>query len=638
MGANAQDAFTMAPATPIALGDARPAELDTYANDWPVPLQNIQGHRAATSSTIDQSNVATLGKKWSVPVNAGGMTGTPIVAGDTVYVQDMVSNITAINREDGSVKWSVEYNVDTLGPNGPTLAYGRIYAVLGDSGEVVSLDAATGTEVWRIQLENNPSEGLLMAPTVYNNMVYVSTCPGSFEEGWYDGGGKGIFYALDVSTGRTLWQWDTTTDNLWGNAAANSGGGLWYPPTIDENGNIYFGTGNPAPWSGTDEYPNGSSRPGDNLYTSSMVSLDATTGSLRWYIQAKAHDLFDLDFQNPPVLASVTINGVETNVAIGSGKTGTIIAADRDSGAKLWEISVGKHQNDQLQMLPDEESIEVYPGALGGVETPLAFKDGIVYASVSNYPTWYTSTGPDVTKASIADSWGQIIAIDAALGGILWDATVPTMPLGSVVIVNDVVLTAGLDGLVRGFAAADGTPIWEFQASSGVNAPIAVAGDDVFVAAAGAFIPTEGQFADGEIPATTTELICFTLGIGGGVVPEGTPNTVETTSEDVEEEVEVEAVTPVEVDGKLTLTVVAIDINFEQKVIEIPADTDIEVTVENHGAVNHDWVITDHADSGNLLGGESTTFTVNIPAGEYMYYCSVPGHSEAGMVGTLTAV
>lgn len=638
LGASAQDPFTMAPATPIALGPSTPPELETYKADWPVPLQNITGHRAAVDSAINASNVTTLGRQWAIPITTGGVTGTPIVAGDVVYFQDMVSNVYAVNRADGTSIWSKEYTVSTLGPNGITLAYGRLFFVLGDTGEVVSLNAADGSDVWRVQLENNPSEGLLMAPTVYDNTVYVSTCPGSFEEGWYDGGGKGILYALDASTGRTLWQWDTTTDNLWGNARANSGGGLWYPPTIDENGNLYFGTGNPAPWSGTEEYPNGSSRPGDNLYTSSMVSLDAATGSLRWYIQAKRHDLFDLDFQNSPVLTTLTIGDKDVNVAIGSGKTGTVIAADRDSGAMLWKIAVGKHQNDELQALPTDDPIEVYPGALGGVEVPMAYQDGVLYLAVSNYSSWYTATGFDATLGNITKSNGEIIAVDAATGGVIWNASVPSMPLGAVVVVNDIVLTAGLEGIVRAFNKADGTEIWNFQLASGVNAPISVAGDQVFVAAAGAFIPVAGQFADGEQPAVNPELVAFTLGVGGGTVPEATPATTgEQPAASPTAAAEQVAATPTDDGGKLALTVIAIDLAFNDKLIEIPADTDVEFTLKNEGAVNHDFVIAEHADSGNVLGGQSSTFTVNVPAGEYQFFCSVPGHSEAGMVGKLVA-
>src|SRR5206468_9721118 len=126
--------------------------------------------------------------------------------------------------------------------NGLAAGYGMIYGPLGDTAGVFALDAATGDEVWRVDLSNNSGEGIDMAPIVYDNTVYVSTVPGNYS-GFYRGGEKGILYALDASNGQTIWQWDTTTNNLWGNARVNSGGGLWYPPSFDDNGNIYFGTG-----------------------------------------------------------------------------------------------------------------------------------------------------------------------------------------------------------------------------------------------------------------------------------------------------------------------------------------------------------------------------------------------------------
>lgn len=224
-----------------------------------------------------------------------------------------------------------------------------------------------------------------MAPIVYDNTVYISTVPGN-AQGFYVGGGRGIFYALDVHSGAIRWSWDTTTDNLWGNVKVNSGGGLWYPPSVDDSGNLYFGTGNAAPWPGNEDFPSGSSRPGDNNYASSMVSLDPKTGSLRWYINAKPHDLFDLDFQNTPVLASVLVNGADTTVVFGSGKTGTIIAAVAESGEQLWMAAVGKHQNDDLQEIPAGENVEVYPGSGGGIQTPIAYANGIVFAVSHNNP------------------------------------------------------------------------------------------------------------------------------------------------------------------------------------------------------------------------------------------------------------
>ena len=152
-----------------------------------------------------------------------------------------------------------------------------------------------------------------MQPLLWNKLAIVSTVPGNVNS-FYSGGGRGIVYALDIATGAVRWKFNTTTNNLWGNPKVNSGGGLWYPPAVDEQGRLYMSVANPAPFVGTKKYPNGSSRPGPNLYTNSLVALDGRTGKLLWYYQALPHDIHDYDLQLPPILASFAIKGRPTDV------------------------------------------------------------------------------------------------------------------------------------------------------------------------------------------------------------------------------------------------------------------------------------------------------------------------------------
>src|SRR5699024_624401 len=134
-------------------------------------------------------------------------------------------NVTAIEKETGKTIWHNEYNVGTVGPNGLAVGYGYLVFPLGDAAEVVCVKQDDGEEIWRAKLSNNMGEGVDMAPIIHDNVVYVSTVPGNTNV-FYRGGQKGIIYALDITSGHTLWQFDTTTDNLWGNARVNSGGGL----------------------------------------------------------------------------------------------------------------------------------------------------------------------------------------------------------------------------------------------------------------------------------------------------------------------------------------------------------------------------------------------------------------------------
>lgn len=498
-------------------------ETIEFANDWPVAYQNNYGHRSAPTSTIDSTSVTTLGPAWRLPISAaagwGAITGTPIVLGDVIYFQDMMNNFHAVNRTTGETIWMTEYNIPSGGPNGLCVGYGMVFGGLGESGDMVALDIETGTEVWHKVLTNHPYEAIRMAPTVYDGWVYISIVPDSTNG---EPGARGLLHVLDAITGLTVWYLDLAEGNLWGNARVNMGAGLWYPPTFDDEGNVYFGNGNAAPWPGNAEFPAGSSRMNDNLYASTMMSVDPKVGAVRWHFLPKPFDLFDLDFQQAPVLVTENVFGVETKLAIGSGKTGDVIAIGADTGLVIWWTKVGKHQNDQLQQL-GEEYVEVFPGSLGGVETPLAYKDGVLYVPVTNNPSYVNATGTDNTQGGLDQATGEIVALDAATGAIKWTAFLPTMPVGSIAIANDVLVTAGTDGLVRAFKLEDGSEVWNFQMAAGVNAPVVIVGDDLIVGAGTFFIAKPEQFEGGVIPEPSSELVLFKLGVGGGVTVNGAP-------------------------------------------------------------------------------------------------------------------
>ncbi|MGH2562052.1 MAG: PQQ-binding-like beta-propeller repeat protein [Thermomicrobiales bacterium] len=633
VGSAQEQEETQIAASPVPLGSAVPPEIADFANDWPAPHGDLAATRDAKDSAIDSSNVADLDVAWTFEVEAtgafGGMTSPPLVVGDTVYVQDMQSNVFALDRATGEVKWEKRYDIGTVGPNGLAAGYGRIVGTIGDTAEVFALDADSGAEFWRVKLSNNVGEGVDMAPLVHNNFVYVSTVPGN-NIAFYRGGQKGIFYALDASSGHTVWQFDTTTDNLWGNARTNSGGGLWYPPSVDEDGNIYFGVGNAAPWPGNSEFPNASSRPGPNDYASSMVSLDPETGSLRWYYNAKPHDLFDLDFQLTPVLVDAEIDGATVPLAIGAGKTGTVVAANRETGEVVWEVPVGIHQNDDLQEIPEGETVEVYPGVLGGVETPMAYADGVLFVPVVNLPGSYTSTGFDGASLDLSRGTGELAALNVADGSTTWQVDLPQAVFSGVAVANDVVFTATLDGVIRAVSAETGEELWTYQAGSGVNAPPTVAGDMLIVPAAGFLIPPAGAEEEAATPeaspaeeAPVNQVIAFRLPGGDGVA--ATPAAAET-------EAVTEEATPAEVDEGGTLAAVAatgevvVDIAqlaYNPVDIEVAAGT--TVTWTNSDIVEH--TVTHTPESGDplfasdLFGpGESWRYTFETP-GAYEYFC-----------------
>ncbi|HEU0166037.1 MAG TPA: PQQ-binding-like beta-propeller repeat protein, partial [Thermomicrobiales bacterium] len=500
-------------ATPVALGPKVPPEL-TQKGAWPVEGKDLAMTRYVDDSNISAATVDTLGVAWSFPIDvtsgSGAITSNPIVLGNTVYIEDMLSNIVAIDIDSGKQIWRTEFNTTSEGPNGIALGYGLAVSVLGDTSEVVALDAATGKLKWRTDLSSNIGEGIDMAPIVYDNTVYVSTVPGN-SNAFYRGGQKGIFYALDISSGDVIWQWDTTVDNLWGNARVNSGGGLWHPPSIDDDGMLYLGVANPGPWPGNSEFPNGSSRPGDNLYTNSVVKLDPSTGSVVWYVQIVPHDLFDLDNQLSPVLTTVKIGGVDTGIVVTSGKHGQVVAVSRD-GQELWRTAIGKHENDNLKAIPDGKTIEEYPSSLGGVETPFSIANGVGFFATMNLARYYTSTGKSttVTPVAIGDATGEVVAIELTTGKILWDVVVPTAPFAGTTVVGDLVFAGGLDGVLRAFNVKDGSEVWKWQAPAGINATLAVVGDYLFLGAGGALLASKDTASPTPTPASA--LVALKLG------------------------------------------------------------------------------------------------------------------------------
>jgi glucose dehydrogenase len=517
-----------APASPVvqptALGGTVPDEVANHAADWPMLHGNYAATRAAVDSPINSETVAGLEVAWRFPLTAQGGYGAiacnPVVVGDVIYIQDMAFNVFALDRTSGAELWRKEINIPASGPNGVAVGYGLVFAadILGT--QVLALDAATGEELWRSDLSANPNVFIFMQPIVYDNVLYVGTSSAT-----YVGGAKGAFFALDAGTGAVLWQFETTTDNLWGNARINSGGSIWYGPSVDVAGNVYVGIGNPAPWPGTPDYPNGSSRPGDNLYTSSMVSLDTSTGSLRWYVQARPHDLTDQDFQNTPILATVAIDGGPTPLAIGSGKAGVVIAAHAETGDVIWRTPVGEHtESAEARELPLDEPVSVAPGAFGGVLTPPAFANDTVFVPVINWPMNYTGVanfGPDT---EITEARGAMVALDAATGAVKWQTEVPTFFAAGATVANDVVFGAGLDGIVRGFDTSTGEEIWQFQAAAGVNSTLAIAGDLLLVPAGGFFIT-----ALDSLPAPANELIALRLSGSPAATPVATSPRTEAT-------------------------------------------------------------------------------------------------------------
>jgi len=453
--------------------------------------------------SIDSSNVADLEEAWSLPLTAessyGAHSSAPVIVNGVIYSQDLESNVQAIALDSGEVQWTKKYEDASQGPNGVVVADGL---VLGATSKAAfALDQKTGKEVWSTPLVTRATgEGIDMAPGYHDGLVYVSTVPLTATE-LYPGGGVGTLWALDAKTGKKKWKFATVPKDLWGDPKVNSGGGLWQPPSFDDKGFIYFGTGNPAPYPGTPQQPWGSSRPGDNLYTNSMVKLDAKTGKMQWHYQQTPHDIYDWDFQDPPLLLKA--GGKE--LAIGAGKSGIVVALDADTGKPVWKRPVGTHnghdEDNILAMNGEASKIkagEVFPGVLGGVIAPMATDGETIFVPVVNQSLSISSGGE---LGGGGEMTGELVAINAASGRIQWQQEFASAVFGAPTVVNDIVFAASFDGSLYAFDTSSGSEAWVTSLPASINTSVSVSGDTV-IAPAG----LAGE--EGQVP----EMVAYRLG------------------------------------------------------------------------------------------------------------------------------
>jgi outer membrane protein assembly factor BamB len=469
----------------VLLHSSAPAESALLTGTG-YPNGNVSNTRY-TGGAIDSANVSRLEVAWTLPLSArseyGSYSSSPIIANGIIYSQDLDSNVQAISLKTGKVLWTKSYDEPDQGPNGLVVAGGEVFGATQQAA--FALDEKTGQQIWSVSLVRNEHEGIDMAPGYHDGIVYVSTVPGTVRQ-YYGGGAVGILWALDAKTGRKLWHFDTVPEDLWSpaNAGINSGGGLWYSPAFDEYGYMYIGVGNPAPFPGTSQFPWGSSRPGPDLYTDSIVKLNASTGALQWYYQLTPHDLYDRDLQDPPILADVD----GRSEVITAGKAGFVLALDAETGKLLWKRSVGTHNGhdeDGLYAMKHEYSRlklpeTVYPGLLGGVIAPMATNGSTVFVPVVNHPVTFSN---QTEPREPGPSTGELVALNVANGAVEWDHKLPSAAYGAVTAVNDLAFATTFTGTLYAFDASSGSVVWETQLPAGTNTGVAVAGDTLIAPA-----------------------------------------------------------------------------------------------------------------------------------------------------------
>jgi alcohol dehydrogenase (cytochrome c) len=592
-----------------ACGPSLPSTGSPGPTDWPQSNHDLANTRVASGSPISSANVQKLGVDWTFKVAGksqfGSIATSPVVVGRTVYLQDLKSNVYAIDLDTGKLVWQKLYNAAALGPNGAGYDNGTVF-VTSDDHTVAALDAKTGAELWSRRIALN-LQRITQQLTAYKGTVYVSTVDYESLQP-QDGTGMGTIHAMDERTGADLWTFNTVKDgNLWGNPQINSGGGAWYPPAVDTaTGTSYWGTNNAAPDTGIKGYPNGSSRPGPNLYTESELAIDRS-GQLQWYNQVKPFDLFDADFQISPILTSAKVAGSSRKIVVGAGKGGYVIAFDRQTGSQLWKAAVGLHSNDDLTTIPAGKTVTVYPGVLGGVETPMALANGVVYVPVVNLASDFTDTG--FTVPNVAGGTGELDAIDVNTGRILWTSKLDSLAVGSALVAGDLVFTSTFAGKVVAFDRASGKQVWSWQAPGGTNGFLAAAGDRLLV-----------PVGLGASPM----LVALKLGASGSTSPTPSSTGSPTSS----------SCTPTDNTLCISTPNQGTGISFNTNQLTASAGAHVTLTYANDSSIPHNWHLFDGASasaasiaSTSIKAGpndvENVAFAVPSKPGRYFFQCDV---------------
>jgi PQQ-dependent dehydrogenase (methanol/ethanol family) len=487
-------------------------QLDDAAKDS-TNFLHTNGNYAQTrfypNKQINTGNVAKLHPAWIFQTEVKeSMETSPIVVNGIMFATTSFSHVYAIDAKTGAELWHFKPKLGPIttyccGPNnrGVAVADDRVFVATLDA-KLVALDAKTGNVVWEQKLAD-PEDGYseTMAPTVVKGKVLIGTNGGEY-------GIRGFVKAFDVKDGKLLWTFATTPENsvgVWATKDATGrdmhrdieaekaqlakigdpykrlGGGVWQNPAVDLATNrIYFVVGNPSPDL------DGSLRPGDNLYTDSLVALDLDSGKYVCHLQYIAHDVWDLDAVSPPVLVDVTDKSGNTIPGvIHAGKTGHIYVHDRKD-CSLIRFSDAMVAQENMWTLPTKEGARMLPGANGGVEwSPIATNPQahLAYAinlhqpmtyqvESSPYPGGKLWLGGAFKVIATEESAGNVTAVDYNTGKIKWQVKTPEPMIGGILATDGgLVFTGEGNGLFKAYDANDGKVLWQFQAGAGVNAP-----------------------------------------------------------------------------------------------------------------------------------------------------------------------
>ena len=459
---------------------------------WPVFGGVTDNTRFSALSQVNTGNAGRLGVAWSAPLGPYQTLNEsfPLLIGRTLYVTSSTDEVTSFDAVTGQRAWKYAPRVDFslsrgVGGYGVTVnrgvavSRGNVYLLTFDD-HLEALSAGTGEMLWANAVDN-PHSGAYetMAPTVWHGMVFVGNS-GS------EDGVRGFVAAYDAATGRQVWRFWTVPapGRGWVPSGRHGGGTVYMPPTIDtRTGLLYAGTGNPSPTIV------GSGRRGPDLYTDSIIALNAQTGKLAWYHQQIAHDLWDYDAASPVTIFDANVRGKKVHAVGEAGKSGYFFILDARTGHNLFRPLPFVRERHSP---PTSKGVLECPGSLGGAQYgPAAFSPQTRAAYVAGLNMCMilkvSPPGPGAGAAGYKDFGGESIipanqrqtgtisGIAVNTGRFIWHKTMPwPMIGGATATAGGLVFAGDAHGILYAFDAENGKVLW--RADLGLafgSAPIA---------------------------------------------------------------------------------------------------------------------------------------------------------------------
>jgi outer membrane protein assembly factor BamB len=481
-------------------------------DEWPLANYDYRNSRANLNAAIRADSVIRLNEAWrfTLPVSGSGRVGfsNPLVADGVVYLQDWTSSLFALDLETGVLLWEYRLDLPITSPNGPALGYGKVFIPAGGS-EVHAVDIESGEALWVSTLLGARS---LHQPYVYNGLVLTGSgsAPAVESEGSQSQSvpltsDTSLIYALDQDSGEIVWQFDLAQITPDGTATA-SRPGVFAPPAVDEERGLgFWGIRAPASMPGLE----GSTAAG--LHANSILAINLASGELVWHEILGPGDLFGPEARISPVLFEVEVEGEQHSLVAGAGSFGTLTALDRETGAAFWGGG--------------EDSADPLPAFLSGVHAPLAYANGVLYVPITSLPASLSTQGQTDSAAAIdlTQASGELMAVDAASGRILWSRTFDSALTGGATITNDLVFTITNSGGVFALDRVSGLVIWQAITAPQAHLLPAVAGDTLLLPASGA-------------ANQAVSLVALRLGVARTPLPARTPTQTPTPTAQAGEE------------------------------------------------------------------------------------------------------